>query len=112
MFTPARLRSESDGLFLSADYGYHCEQGGHPVPRAIPLLGNLDSVASQLLLVDLLLHSWRTSDNIARWATDRDADQLVAQLRKVQTEFANWGRVDPLYAWTVQQRPLGQASTK
>jgi len=32
MFTPARLRSESDGRFRAADYGHHCEQGGHPVP--------------------------------------------------------------------------------
>lgn len=103
MFTPARLRSESDGRFLSADYGHHCEQGGHPVPRGIPLLGSTDPFHSQMLLVDLLLHSWRTADNIAIWARDRRVDPLLAELRQVQEDFAEWGRGDPLYAWTLRQ---------
>ncbi len=103
MFTPARLRSESDGRFLSADYGHHCEQGGHPVPRAIPVLGNADPFHSQLLLVDLLLHSWRTTDNIAIWAQDRGAGPLLAELRQVQKDFAEWGRSDLPNAWTIEQ---------
>lgn len=103
MFTPSRLRSESDGRFLSADYGHHCEQGGHPVPRAIPLLGSTDPFHSQMLLVDLLLHSWRTTDNIAIWARDRAVDPLLAELRQVQQDFAEWGRGDLLYAWTLKQ---------
>lgn len=108
MFTPAGLRSESDGLFLSTDYGHHCEQGGHPVPRAIPLLDSSDPLHSQLLLVDLLLHSWRTTDNIASWTKDTDAALLLSELRSVQDDFASWGRIDPLYAWAVKQRPLVQ----
>jgi len=111
MFTPAGLRNESAGLFLSADYGHHCETGGHPVPRAIPLLGNADAIHTRLLLVDLLLHGWRTSDNIALWARDRDDGPLPADLRAVQRDFAYWGGIDPLYAWAVQQRPAGQASS-
>ena len=110
MFAPAGLRSESDGHFLSADYGHHCEQGGHPVPRAIPLLGNSDPVHSQLLLVDLLLHGWRTTDNIAGWTKDRDTGPLLTELRAVQEGFAEWGRADPLYAWTAKQGRVGQAS--
>lgn len=110
MFAPAGLRSESDGHFLSADYGHHCEQGGHPVPRAIPLLGSSDPVHSQLLLVDLLLHGWRTTDNIAGWAKDRDTGPLLTELRAVQEGFAEWGLADPLYAWTAKQGRVGQAS--
>lgn len=105
MFTPARLRSESDGRFLSADYGHHCEQGGHPVPRAIPLLGNSDPVHSQVLLVDLLLHSWRTSDNLFRWANESGAIPLAEELAEARGTFADWGTSDPLYHWAVEQRP-------
>jgi hypothetical protein len=32
MFSPSQLRKTSKGRFLSRDYQYHCEQGGHPVP--------------------------------------------------------------------------------
>lgn len=105
MFTPSGLRNESDGQFLSADYGHHCEQGGHPVPRAIPLLDSTDRLHSQLLLVDLLLHGWRTTDNVATWMSDRNAARLLSDLRSVQGEFAGWGRLDPLYAWAVRQGP-------
>ena len=103
MFTPARLRSESNGHFLSADYGHHCEQGGHPVPRAIPLLGNSDPVPSQLLLVDLLLHGWRTVDNVISWANDSGAVPLARDLAEAQETFAAWGTADPLYRWAVDQ---------
>lgn len=103
MFTPARLRSESDGRFLSADYGHHCEQGGHPVPRAIPLLGNSDPVHSQLLLVDLLLHAWRTTDNVFCWADDTGPAALTQELAGAQQAFAAWGATDPLYQWAVNQ---------
>lgn len=110
MFGPAGLRSASEGHFLDADYWHHCEQGGHPVPRAIPLLGNSDPVLAQLLLVDLLGHCWRTTYNVAGWAEDRDTGTLLAEVRPVQESFADWARSDPLYAWTVRQDRVGQAS--
>ncbi len=103
MFTPARLRRESDGRFSSADYSHHCEQGGHPVPRGIPLLGNADPIPSQLLLVDLLLHSWRISDNISQWARNTGSAPFAQKIARVQEVFASWGRSDPLYTWTVEQ---------
>ena len=65
---------------------------------------------SQLLLVDLLLHSWRTADNLSIWARGTGVDPLLAELRDVQEDFAEWGRNDPLYAWTVEQgRQSGNA---
>lgn len=107
MFTPAGLRKESAGHFLSADYRHHCEQGGHPVPRAIPLLGNPDRLDSQMLLVDLLLHSWRTTDNVVVWARNAGARPLLPELGEVQADFAEWGGGDPLYSWAVDQWPSG-----
>src|ERR1700730_3113518 len=32
--TPVKLRKAAQGRFRGKDYGYHCELGGHPVPRA------------------------------------------------------------------------------
>lgn len=34
-FTPAKLRKAADDRFRSADYGHHCELGGHPVPGVV-----------------------------------------------------------------------------
>ena len=37
-FKPAKLRAAAQGKFRGKDYGYHCELGGHPVPRSRLLL--------------------------------------------------------------------------
>lgn len=103
MFRPARLRQISDGHFLAADYAEHCEQGGHPVPRAIPLLGNSDLRPSQMLLVDLLLHSWRTTDNIILWAANTGTASLESELARVRSILGAWAHSDPSYAWAVEQ---------
>lgn len=105
-FTPARLRDISDGRFSASDYRHHCEQGGHPVPRAIPLLGNPDTAMAQMLLVDLLLHSWRTTDNLTGWVSGAEAAESVAgSLDSAQQRFSSWGRADPLYEWTIVAPP-------
>ena len=102
LFTPAKLRKVSDGRFPSSDYRHHCEQGGHPVPRAIPLVGNPDSAMAQMLLVDLLLHSWRTTDNLIAWHSLNPAHrQAVGALKFAQRTFSNWGEGDPLYEWSI-----------
>jgi hypothetical protein len=105
-FTPARLRNLSDGRFSSADYRHHCEQGGHPVPTAIPLLGNPTSAVAQMLLVDLLLHSWRTTDNLIKWEARFPAQEAVSDaLQAAQRRFGKWGSDDPLYEWTLSAPP-------
>lgn len=111
MFQPKDLRNASGGHFLSADYSHHCELGGHPVPRAVPLLAKSDSSHSQLLLVDLLLHGWRTTDNVAAWAKAKGADELLIPVEAAREDFAHWGRIDPLYGWSVSQRPADDSGT-
>ncbi len=105
-FTPARLRDLSDGRFSTSDYRHHCEQGGHPVPKAIPLLGNSDSAMAQMLLVDLLLHSWRTTDNLIRWMSRAPVtESITSALKSAQRDFSNWGSNDPLYDWVIVAPP-------
>lgn len=60
LFSPSKLRQTSKGRFLSKEYQDHCEQGGHPVPRGSFLLGGASPGSAQLLLVDLIVHCWRT----------------------------------------------------
>lgn len=55
-FRPARLRSDSGGRFRNKDYSYHCELGGHPVPRSCLLFGAQADKTGQLLLADALGH--------------------------------------------------------
>lgn len=52
-FTPAKLRQSADGHFRSADYSFHCELGGHPVPSSWRLL-NCAEAMGQLMLSDCL----------------------------------------------------------
>jgi hypothetical protein len=105
-FQPVHLRGLSEGRFSDADYRHHCEQGGHPVPRAIALLGGSDVFVAQMLLVDLLLHGWRTTDHLLEWADQQTATSTVtAALREAQAAFAAWGRLDPLYEWSLTAPP-------
>lgn len=105
-FTPAQLRDISDGRFATSDYRHHCEQGGHPVPRAIRLLGNPDAAIAQTLLVDLLMHSWRTTDNLITWEVRCPVHESVSgPLKSAQGGFSDWGRQDPLYGWSISAPP-------
>ncbi len=70
-FKPAKLRNAAQGRFRSKDYAYHCELGGHPVPKAGMLLGENQAMA-QLLLSDLLGHVGRIWDHLIGWARDND----------------------------------------
>lgn len=102
LFSPRHLRGLSDGRFRFEDYQHHCEQGGHPVPRAIPLLGNADPTVAQMLLVDLLLHCWRITDNVLSWGKRTTTDAaIVVDLVVAQRVFNTWGQNDPLYQWTL-----------
>jgi hypothetical protein len=105
-FSPPRLRQISDGRFSASDYRHHCEQGGHPVPKAIPLLGKSDITTAQMLLVDLLLHSWRTVDSLIEWVQGRRVHESVPEgLKLTQEMFSRWGAEDPLYKWSISAPP-------
>ncbi len=103
-FSPAKLRKTNPTGFLAGDYSHHCEQGGHPVPVGIPLLWDPAPAMTQMLLIDLLLHSWRITDNLIRWCCRQRADALPTVLRSLvaaQAAFGVWGEADPLYAWSL-----------
>lgn len=95
-FSPRKLRAAANGKFRSKDYGYHCELGGHPVPGSALLLGK-DSVASQLLLSDLLGHTGRIWDNFLRWSHGNDFAFSIHRRRETMHErYTAWKSQDAL----------------
>lgn len=104
VFSPKKLRANSKGRFLFKDYQDHCEQGGHPVPRGTSLLGGREVGAAQLMLVDLLLHCWRTWDQVRNWLTVREIGFPRAGL-EISHRLSEWGKRDPIYALAVELYP-------
>lgn len=107
-FTPAKLRKAADGHFRSADYSFHCELGGHPVPGSWRLLNNAEAIG-QLMLSDCLGHSTHIWNHFLGWAKTyvvndkafadavfgNDANSTVAEMRQRNDE---WKRLDTLTA--------------
>jgi hypothetical protein len=106
MFSPAQLRKTSKGRFLAKDYQDHCEQGGHPVPRG-EFLGNSSPGSAQLLLVDLIVHCWRTWDQVASWSggIPHASAAVLKGGPEISARLNRWGRRDPMYGLMVEQRP-------
>ena len=104
MFSPAQLRKNAKGRFLSADYKNHCEQGGHPVPKGIPLLGGKSSEGAQLLIADLLLHCWRTCDQVRAWLEIQKYEP-PKEIGKIYFYLTKWGEKDPLYKLMCAEQP-------
>jgi hypothetical protein len=95
-FTPAKLRKASGGRFRSKDYGYHCEQGGHPVPGASVLLTDNIAVA-QLLVTDLLGHAGRIWNHVASWARRNGyGPHIHAMNERMAKKYSEWNITDPL----------------
>jgi hypothetical protein len=105
-FTPAKLRKAAGGHFRAADYSFHCELGGHPVPGSWRLLNDAE-VAGQLMLSDCLCHSTHIWNHFLGWATSYDvydkgfADMVFgsdASARAVEMRLRNdeWKRRDRL----------------
>jgi poly(3-hydroxybutyrate) depolymerase len=107
----AQLRQTSKGRFLSKDYRDHCEQGGHPVARGGILLGGRNAPAAQVLLADLLVHCWRTWDQVVHWSAEfpRASAAVVAHGSQISWRLDSWGKQDPLYALMVAIRPENPA---
>jgi hypothetical protein len=95
-FKPAKLRAAAQGKFRSKDYGYHCELGGHPVPKAEVLLeGN--SAISQLLLADMLGHVGRIWDHLVGWAhPHKNGEPILKRSQGMSKRFGEWKSKDPL----------------
>jgi len=108
VFSPKQLRTNAKGRFLFRDYQEHCEQGGHPVPRGIPLLGGQEVGHAQVMLVDLLVHSWRTWDQVRIWLRKLAKTQQIGFPRagvEIGQRLNEWGRRDPIYALMVELQP-------
>jgi hypothetical protein len=96
-FKPAKLRQASQGKFRGKDYGYHCELGGHPVPRA-EILFRDDPTFSQLLLSDLLGHTGRIWDHLLDWAAKNSwaASPFVTRREAMWRRYKEWKEADQL----------------
>jgi hypothetical protein len=95
-FTPAKLRKAANGKFRSKDYGYHCELGGHPVPRS-ELLLNGDETTSELMLSDLLGHTGRIWDHLLDWSANQPWAFSIHNRKEVMYEsYKHWKAVDQL----------------
>jgi hypothetical protein len=106
VFSPAQLRRTSKGRFLDKDYQDHCEQGGHPVERGAIILGGRNARVAQLLLADLIVHCWRTWDQVVSWSVGFPrASTVVAHRAQISGRLNSWGKQDPLYALMVAVSP-------
>lgn len=95
-FSPAKLRKAAGGRFRSADYGYHCELGGHPVPGSWRLL-NDNTATAQLMLSDCLCHSTRVWGHVFEWAKAYTLGKIVRDKHEAMGKrFAEWQRLDGL----------------
>jgi hypothetical protein len=107
MFSPGELRKTSKGRFLSRDYQYHCEQGGHPVRVGSFLIGAQSPGSAQILLVDLIVHCWRTWDQLRQWSIKVPAAAAIVLSagRQISPRLHKWGTRDPMYALMVERYP-------
>jgi hypothetical protein len=94
-FKPAKLRAAAQGRFRSKDYGYHCELGGHPVPKAAILLAG-DTAIPQLLLSDLLGHVGRIWDHLVGWAKLYSEEFILERNSEMLSRFREWKSKDTL----------------
>jgi hypothetical protein len=96
-FRPAKLRKAAAGRFRNADYGFHCELGGHPVPTGSVLLRN-ELSTSELLLSDLLGHAAGIWNHFVGWAQRHE--DYTAHFKEFSAEmserFREWNASDPL----------------
>jgi hypothetical protein len=105
-FRPTRLRDMSNGRFKHKDYEHHCEMGGHPVPRSLSLIGGANNPMVQVIIIDVLLHGWRTIDSAFQWAEKKGlTDAVHIELTASRGALNAWSKEDPLYAATEGPSP-------
>ena len=97
-FAPKKLRDASAGRFRGVDYQFHCEFGGHPVPRAKHILdADASDLATQLMLSDMLGHSGRIWDHFVRWAGGEVKQHAILSRSDHMLErYLSWKQADPL----------------
>ena len=97
-FTPAKLRKAAKGRFRGIDYEFHCEFGGHPVPRAVAILSaDVRDLGVQLMLSDMLGHSGRIWDHFVKWADGKvKQDAILSRSDRMLERYVSWKQADPL----------------
>ena len=77
------------------------------MPIGAHLLGGANKEGAQVLLVDLITHSWRIWDHIPQWAVDVPIVQPIISVMKprIYGPLAKWGEVDPIYIAMVAKYP-------
>jgi hypothetical protein len=95
-FSPRKLRSESMGFFRDADYSFHCELGGHPVPGSSALLQDAGSIG-QIMLSDAIAHSARILKNAENFLDGKDAILSIDSIMiEIEATFEKWRVGDEL----------------
>lgn len=113
---PRHLRARSQGRFRGADYGDHCEMGGHPTPDGMRHLSSADLLLPQLLLSETASHGASTWDYLLLAAValclhlDLEPTDVVPDTfaKAVGTAEGRWREVERLgLTWQGRQHPPG-----
>jgi hypothetical protein len=96
LFSPRKIRADSMGFFRDADYSFHCELGGHPVPGSSILLQDSGSIG-QILLSDAIAHSERIIRNAKAFLDGRDVLLSIdAVFLEIESQLERWRVGDEL----------------
>jgi hypothetical protein len=95
-FSPRKMRAESMGFLRDADYSFHCELGGHPVPGSSVLLQDAGSIG-QIMLSDAIAHSARIIKNAEKFLDQKDAIlSIKPTMIEIESAFEKWRVGDEL----------------
>jgi hypothetical protein len=86
-FKPKGIRDLSNGRFPDADYGLHCEFGGHPTPKGFEILGD-DPKKADILFLDLAGHSKHILEQFERWTKNQKLYEKIYLPRLSETQKA------------------------
>ena len=106
MWQPRHIRDRAAGRFRSADYGMHCELGGHPTPSAKELLPNHEQRPISVAWLELARHgtsAWRYL-LAAMQRFEFKNSSGYADLASLQHAIDRWNAEDKLQHLVVAQR--------
>lgn len=97
LYQPAQMRRRSSNRFRDQEYRAHCEQGGHPNPRASNLLPDHMPVfgTTRWMWVDLGQHLERLWGFFVSAAELQGLSHLICLRHEVSTAIADWHATDP-----------------
>lgn len=106
LWQPRHLRERSRGRFRAADYGSHCDRGGHPTPDAIRLLPDHSSrEPSSWWWFDLAAHGVSIWGYVERALPELGWAELASSLERddgLRELIDRWRRDDPLRGFVAQ----------